>query len=383
MSFIQNIARKFLPSRAFEAMLWGRRWEDYSRWDKAKLIEQGFERNAVFYSAAMLLSRTVAAMPIYVETNKRNRSTTTDQHPILSMLNRSSTREELIQLLCLYIISTGEGYLNIIKSDHDKRPLGLVVLPSQHTNPIQGNYLKPITGYVYRENRDITFTEEEIIYIKTPNLREYFHGMSPGVPLGEILDLQNAAITWNKNVALAGGLPPVVAIAPGATVEEQNMLKDQWQAQSGAANSHRLKVVSENLKLERFNDKPQEAEWSQAIQLTMRMIVMAMGLSSELLNDAANKTYSNFQEARKALYQEAAIPMATLVYSALTRALQVYYEDNPKICIDYDNIEALQEDRATKIDRLTKAVQSGIMDVNEAREELGLAPKQTETNVTA
>ena len=114
----------------------------------------------------------------------------------------------------------------------------------------------------------------------------------------------------------------------------------------------------------------------------MRMIVMAMGLSSELLNDAANKTYSNFQEARKALYQEAAIPMATLVYSALTRALQVYYEDNPNICIDYDNIEALQEDRATKIDRLTKAVQSGIMDVNEAREELGLAPKQTETTVT-
>ena len=247
-------------------------------------------------------------------------------------------------------------------------------IPAQNIDPIQGDYLKPIVGYKYTENREIYFAEDEIIFIKLPNLREYFHGMSAGVPLGEIIDLHNAAITWNKNVALGGGVPPIIATAPGITQEESNRLKDAWQMQGGAANAHRLKIVSENLTLQRFSDKPQEAEWSEAVQQSMRMIVMALGLSSELLNDAANKTYSNFQEARKALYMEAAIPLGKMIYSAITRALQPFYSDNPVIEIDTDKIDAIQEDRALVIDRLTKAVAAGIITANEAREELGYTP---------
>lgn len=365
---------KMVASRAFEAMIWGKGWEDYTRWDKKKLIEQGFERNAPFYAAAMLLSRTVASMPIYIEAKKSGRMVTSENHPILSLMNRNMPLDQFIQMVSLWLITTGESYINIVKSDHDNRPLGLVPIPSQNIDPIQGDYLKPITGYKYTENREIYFSEDEIIFIKLPNLREYFHGMSPGVPLGEIIDLHNAAITWNKNVALGGGVPPIVATAPGITQEESNRLKDAWQMQSGAANAHRLKIVSENLTLQRFSDKPQEAEWSEAVQQSMRMIVMALGLSSELLNDAANKTYSNFQEARKALYMEAAIPLGKMIYSAITRALQPLYVDNPEIIIDTDKIDAIQEDRALAIDRLTKAVSAGIITANEAREELGYSP---------
>ena len=365
---------KMVASRAFEAMIWGKGWEDYTRWDKKKLIEQGFERNAPFYAAAMLLSRTVASMPIYVEAKKAGRVVTSDSHPILSLMNRNMPMDQFIQMVALWLITTGESYINIVKSDHDNRPLGLVPIPAQNIDPIQGDYLKPITGYKYTENREIYFSEDEIIFVKLPNLREYFHGMSPGVPLGEIIDLHNAAITWNKNVALGGGVPPIVATAPGITQEESNRLKDAWQMQSGASNAHRLKIVSENLTLQRFSDKPQEAEWSEAVQQSMRMIVMALGLSSELLNDAANKTYSNFQEARKALYMEAAIPLGKMIYSAITRSLQPLYVDNPEIIIDTDKIDAIQEDRALAIDRLTKAVSAGIITANEAREELGYSP---------
>jgi HK97 family phage portal protein len=365
---------KMVPSRAYEAMIWGKGWEDYTRWDKKKLIEQGFERNAPFYAAAMLLSRTVASMPIYIDAKKSGRSVSTDNHPIISLMNRNMPMDQFIQMVTLWLITTGESYINIVKSDHDNRPLGLVPIPAQNIDPIQGDYLKPIVGYKYTENREIYFAEDEIIFIKLPNLREYFHGMSPGVPLGEIIDLHNAAITWNKNVALGGGVPPIIATAPGITQEESNRLKDAWQMQGGAANAHRLKIVSENLTLQRFSDKPQEAEWSEAVQQSMRMIVMALGLSSELLNDAANKTYSNFQEARKALYMEAAIPLGKMIYSAITRALQPFYSDNPVIEIDTDKIDAIQEDRALVIDRLTKAVAAGIITANEAREELGYTP---------
>ncbi len=379
MKFSERIGSLFgrkaaMPSRLYEAMLWGRGWEGYSRWDKQRLIEQAYERNPAFYAATNLIAQTVASLPIYVEARSSVSGKVQSQdHPMLSLMERDSTRAELIQRTVLYYLVTGEAYLQIIKQHDGHRPLGLVVVPSQHINPIYGDYKAPIQGYRYREYGDVSFTNDEIIYFYQPDLRQYWHGLSAGVPLGETIDLNNAGITWNKNIAVAGGMPPVIAKAQGITKEEANQLRDSWENQSGANRSHRLKIISENLTLEKLNDKPHDSEWSQALLQTMRMIFMSLGVSSELMNDAGNKTYSNYQEARKALYMEACIPLARKLYGTITRSLQTFYNDNPKICLDVDAIEAIQEDRGLAIQRLQQAVTAGLITPNEARQELGYA----------
>lgn len=370
---LKNIfGRKALPSRLWDAMIFRSGGEAYSRWDKQRLIEQGYERNAAFYSAANLIAQTVATIPIYVEYDSVGRKLTSTDHPLLELMTRDTSREEFVSKAVLYWLVCGESYAQIVYSQ-DGRPIGLVVIPSQFINPIQGDYLDPIIGFKYREYREVTFDPKEVVYWTFPNLREYFHGMSAGVPLGELLDLNNAAITWNKNVALGGGVPPIVAKAAGITPEQANELKDSWQQDAGANNSHRLRVVSENLQFEKMGMAPHDAEWSNATISSMRMIFMSLGVSSELMNDAGNKTYSNYQEARKALYMETAIPLAKRFYATLGRSLASYYRDNPKIVIDTNAIEAIQEDRQNAVQRLTIAVEKGIMTPNEAREELGFA----------
>lgn len=373
--------KSYVPSRVWSAILWGRGWEDYSRWDKLKLIEQAYERNPTFYAACNLIAETVADIPIYVD-YKKDRNQTTYDHPILTLLDRSDNgRKTFVEKMILYLVVTGEAYSQIVFSHEgaDRRPIGLIVLPSQYMNPVQGDYRKPVTGYLYREIQDVRFETDEIIAVNQINLREYFHGLSAGVPLAEMIDLNNSAITWNKNLAQAGGMPPIIAKAPGITQQQSQELKDRWeQSYGGANNSHRLKVISDNLILEKLTDKPNEVEWEKAIMMTSRMILMGLGVPSELMNDAQNKTYNNQKEARKALYMEACIPLARKFYGALTKSLQMYYKDNPEICIDIDSIEAIQEDRALVIDRLTKAVAGGILTPNEAREELGYAPVDDE-----
>jgi phage portal protein BeeE len=89
------------------------------------------------------------------------------------------------------------------------------------------------------------------------------------------------------------------------------------------------------------------------------------------MNDGANLTYSNYKEGRKQLYMEGGIPLAKKIYNAITRKLQPYYRDNPTIVVDTDNIEAIQEDKKFAMERLTKAVDGGILTANEARVELG------------
>lgn len=557
MSIFDAFKKKSIPSRVWNAIVWGQGWESYNRWDKKKLIEQGYERNAPFYAAANIIAQTVADIPVYVDAKKNGQTIQTAEHPILSLLERDMSRTEFIERMTLYLVVTGETYAQIVFSEGRVRPLGLICLPSQNINPIMGDAFMPVKGFRYTDKNTVDFMLDEIIYINKPSLRDYFNGQGPGIAIAELVDLNNAAITWNKNVALSGGVPPIIAKGPGMTKEEAQRVRDGWEQQNGANNSHRLKIVSENLELSKLNDNAHDAEWSKAVEMSMRMIFMAFGVSSELMNDAGNKTYclpydasvatptgrkrigeikvgdkvysldadngsvvesnvvwqgktghemtyiakgrgfkleatanhpvlvldktvgedgrhnptprykrmdelakgdiifkafkypdsavatelptldvmefygamlgdgfsksygggrymaqlhhsgiefativsvtegsvqdvydievegthnfiaenvvvhnSNYREARKALYMEASIPLARKIYGAITKKVAHFYRDSPKICLDIDKIESIQEDRGFAVERLTKAVMAGIITPNEAREEL-------------
>lgn len=383
MTFTQRIASLFgrkstyeLNSKLWRAMVWAGKWENYSNWPKQKLIEQAYERNAAYYSACNIIAQTVADIPVYVDAKNNGRVVQTNEHPILKTMELTESRTEFIERLTLYLVVTGEAYAQITYSKYGKkRPLGLIVVPSQYMNPIMGDYIRPVSGYRYTEINQVDFDLNEIIYIKKPSLSEYWHGMSAGVATAELVDLYNGGITWNKNIALAGGVPPIIAVSPSMLKEEQNEAKESWRQQRGANNAHELTIVSGNLDIKSLHTPPHDAEWEKAIMVAMRMILMSFGVSSELLNDAGNKTYSNYREARKALYMEASIPMARKIYGAITKQLSKYYDDSPVIKLDVDRIESIQEDRGFAAERLTRMVDAGIITPNEAREELGYARK--------
>lgn len=304
MSIIDNIRRiagaskpetksaNVLPSKLWKAMIWAGGWENYSRWPKDKLITQAYERNAPFYAACNIIAQTVADIPVYVDATKNGRIVQTKEHPILRTMELTESRTEFIERLTLYLCVTGEAYAQVSYSKYKgKRPLGLVVVPSQFMNPVMGDYIRPVKGFRYTENGQVDFSLDEIIYIRKPSLSEYWHGMSAGVPTAELVDLFNAGITWNKNIALAGGVPPIIATSPSMLPEEQNEAKSKWREQRGANNAHELTIVSGDLKIDKINDNPHDAEWEKATLNAMRMILMSFGVSSELLNDAGNKTY--------------------------------------------------------------------------------------------
>ena len=369
----QVASQKYLPARVWNAFVW-KEWKGYSRWDKKRIIEQGYERNAPFYAAANIIAQTVADIPVYVKYEKRGVIDHTELHPILNVLERNSSREEFIESLVLYLVVTGEAYANIItsKSGDRERPLGLITIPSQYVSPVQGDHTRPIAYFEVQHRKTENFLPEEIIHIYRPDLSNPFKGMSPGVPLSELIDLNNAGITWNKNVAISGGIPPVIATAPtGMDKEDAREVQDGFQEQSGAQNAHRLKILSGDLTIHDLNVDPHDAEWGNAVLMSMRMILMSLGVSSSLMNDAANKTYNNVKDSRKALYLDACLPIADRVYKKISLSLRRFFHDNPLIMPHRDKIEALQEDRASMAKWVYDGVDRGIYTRNQAREKLG------------
>lgn len=365
----RNESAKNVSSKLFGAMIWGNGVWSQSRWNRGELISQAYERNPAFYAAVNIIARTLASIPIYIEYKEQGRVHTTSNHPLLSALDRNVSREDMMDRLVKYLLTTGDSYAQIVfgTSTGRKQPLGFIVMPSQHTYNIEGDYRQPIRGYKYIENREEEFTEEEVVHVWLPSLTNYFQGMSPAVPLQEYIDLNNAAITWNKNVALNGGIPPLVARAEGLTKEQGEELRQAWRQQSGALNAGDLKLISENMTLEKMNITPHDAEWEKAVLQAMRVIFMTLGVSSSIMNDAANKTYNNVHDSRKALYQEGVIPLAKMVYNAFNRKLSRYYADSPKIIVDVDNIDGIQEDKKMQAERVVMLKNAGLITANEGR----------------
>jgi len=367
-----NRKSNYLPSRIWDAMIVGKGTWLSRPVDKREMIEQAYQRNAPFYAACNIIARTIADMPVEVEYSEGGRKGVTTDHPILQLMQRGCTREEFIERFVLYYLVTGETFAEIVFSEHDAKPLGLITLPSQYVYPIQGDRYNPIRAYKYVEHKTIELPKSAVIHLYRPSLSNYFEALSPSVPLQEVIALQNAALSWNKNIAQKGGLPPVYATAEGIDKSEAEAIREAWETQSGAENSHRLKIAGGDIKFHKLDVTPHDSEWNNAILLAMRMIFMTLGVSSSLMNDAANKTYNNVHDSRKALFTETSIPIAKRIYSAITNALQGYYKDSPRLIIPTDRIASIQEDTKDLVQYLVDAVDAGIMTANEARKKLGL-----------
>ena len=367
-----NRKSNYLPSRIWDAMIVGKGTWLSRPVDKREMIEQAYQRNAPFYAACNIIARTIADMPVEVEYSEGGRKGVTTDHPILQLMQRGCTREEFIERFVLYYLVTGESFAEIVFSAHDQKPLGLITLPSQYVYPIQGDRYNPIRAYKYVEHKTIELPKRSVIHLYRPSLSNYFEALSPSVPLQEVIALQNAALSWNKNIAQKGGLPPVYATAEGIDKSEAEAIREAWEKQSGAENSHRLKIAGGDIKFHKLDVTPHDSEWNNAILLAMRMIFMTLGVSSSLMNDAANKTYNNVHDSRKALFTETSIPIAKRIYSAITNALQGYYKDSPRLIIPTDRIASIQEDTKDLVQYLVDAVDAGIMTANEARKKLGL-----------
>jgi HK97 family phage portal protein len=150
-------------------------------------------------------------------------------------------------------------------------------------------------------------------------------------------------------------------------------LKEEAKNYQGAANTGKPLILEGGLKWQQISYNPDQFDWSSAQKILLREIAVVLGVAPELIGEPEFKTYSNFQEANRQLYSNTVIPLAEMIIEEFNRELSRYFS-NILIAIDYDSIDALQEEQSHTWDRAVKGVQAGILTPNEARELLGYKP---------
>ena len=300
-----------------------------------------------------------------------------ENHPLKELLNGPNPWQggsEFFESVVGFLMLAGNSYIEAAGPENGP-PRELYVLRPDRMKVIAGNSQQLIAGYQYTVGGiTVNFKPEEILHLKLFNPLDDWYGMSPIEAAARSIDQNNESRAWNVALLQNSARPPGALVTQNELQPDQfERLKEQIREQyMGARNAGRPLLLEGGLDWKEIGLTPAEMHWLEGLKLSAREIAIAFGVPPELIGDNANKTYSNYKEARQAFYTETVLPLMDSIKGELNNWLIPKFGDK-RLYIDYDRdeIEALQEDREAVWSRALEAVKNGIITPNEARVMLG------------
>lgn len=292
---------------------------------------------------------------------------------LLKYPNEEASLSKHHAMLWTYKLTTGDWYERWFISGggtNAGRPNELEVMPA-HYMEIKTNRAMPlrVTGYQLTCGVITEFSKEEILHEAYPNLNwsvdgAHFYGMSPLKPLSKRVQRNNESQTQGATQMRNGGQRSVVSLDMPAeiakddlhgnfTTDQTSELKQKYDELVGNRNTVGSSIFSGYpVKNTPIGLSPVDLDQVNLETADGRMIAAAYSLPSQLINDAANKTYANESEGQKALILRCAVPLLNDREQSFNRklhSLEAYKDGKTVISYDlsqYAELEANKKDQA-------------------------------------
>lgn len=356
----------------------------------ASLAKEGYGNNTTVYRAISLVSRTAGAIHWVLYQKGRNGKTEISEHELLKLINRPNPMQGGAQffegLWSSYLLS-GNAYVEATKAVKTGPPNELWTLRPDRTKVVPGRIGYP-EAYIYEVNgRKITYQvdfvkmKSPILHFKTYNPLDDWYGMAPMQAALLSIDQSNAANRWNlsllQNQASPSGILTVEATEAnptGTLTQEQfdRLKSDVKERYSGPKNAGTPMLLEGGLKWTQVSLSPKDMDFSGSKNMSARDTASVFGVPPLLLNIPGDNTYSNYKEARLALYEETVVPLTEILKAELNNWLTPAFGENLILEPDYDEVPAIAEKRESKF---TSVGNANFLTVNEKREALGYEEK--------
>lgn len=162
-----------------------------------------------------------------------------------------------------------------------------------------------------------------------------------------------------------------------ATADE---LKNRIQSAYGGDNVGAVSVLSPGAKLVSHGFSPEQMDMKTLHRVPEERISAVLGVPAIVAGLGAGldrSTYSNFSEAREAFTEMTLIPLWRSIGATITMSLVPDFTSDASVVVDFniDDVRALSDDQNAQAVRLKTLVEAGILDVDEARAEIGREPR--------
>jgi HK97 family phage portal protein len=196
------------------------------------------------------------------------------------------------------------------------------------------------------------------------------YGMPPLAAAMMRVDMQNEGQTLMKRVLQRGYVPGWIEARENSewTDEHVAALKESVKR----SKSHGEELFLENATWHPMGFEPVNHGMADHQALTKRDIASVFHVPGQLIGDISSQTYSNYKEARRALYMEATIPLLTQLRSDWNRTIGT--ELKSPLDFDRDSFDAISAAREEACDRAVKLFSTGLITRAEARSDLEYGP---------
>jgi HK97 family phage portal protein len=279
----------------------------------------------------------------------------------------------------------GNTYLRKIRSSTRGTVTALQFLPQDMVRPV-GNGINPLTHYIYTtDGRSFDIPVSDIIHIRYGrDPSDIRIGRAPLTAVLREIATDNTASTTAYGL-LANGAMPSLIVGPDAketsvdmSMDDARQVKRQLHEDLTGDGSGGIVVMTGAYKMDRVSLTPSELALDSVRRVPEERICSALGINPMVLglgSGLERSTYSNYERAQQAAWEDGMVPLLRTLADAITADLLPEYPETQQgdyIMYDLETVRALADDLQAEATRAERLYKSGIIDRAEAKRIAGL-----------
>jgi HK97 family phage portal protein len=349
----------------------------WSNRNYAAFADEGYRRNVVAYQAINKIADAVASVKWTVWRGEQELI----EHPLLDLLqnpNPMQSGPQYMRAKIGFLMIAGNGYEEAVEANgqvrelYQLRPDRMKIVPGANGFPKE---------YIYKVGgREVRFPVDPDLSSPVRHLRMFnplddWYGMSPIEAGAYAIDQHNLSMTWMQALLQNSARPSGALVVTGdkdLSDDQFNRLKAQMESEyQGAQNGGRPLLLEGGLDWRQMGLSPADMGIIETKYSSARDVCLALGVPPQLLGIPGDNTYSNYQEARLAFWEDTVVPLLDMIgedWNAWLGEPQGVY-----IKPDLEQIPAIADKRNTLWEMADRATD---LTINERRAMKGYEPIQ-------
>lgn len=389
MAFWDNVNKLFGRSQLFDLVITNNANSAIYPDTKAKYFTETYSQNNDVYSVIQKIVGPASRVPVFQVNKKTLKEQSGQALELLSKPNPFQSQTEFVQQALTTYEIYGECFVASEKPEFGLRvgkPVRLDLLPPQWVELKIGSFFEPITGYELMLGANtVSYPFADVMQWKMLNpdfqlAGDHLRGMSPLKPLLKAVAASSSG--YDSMVAMfqnmgAYGLLTILGVKEDdgkysnspKTAEQLSQLEASFRRKlTGSSKMGKIFATNKSVEWTPFGMSAVDMNILNSIVFSGGALYDAYGVPDILKSGSQSKTYLNYQEAQKALWNNVIVPTTDGFYSKLSNWLMPLLGEEDTIFLpNYDDIPALQEDKAKSVDWMVRAGLTG----NEIRVALG------------
>lgn len=346
---------------------------------KTKML-QTYQKSMYVFACVSKTAKKVASIDweLYKIKNRVGDTQEIFVHEALDLLYRPNpfqTKTEFFEKYMINKLLAGEAYILKVR-DNAGNVVEMWNLRPDHVRIIKDSELF-IKAYEFTKDDGTTviFKPEDVIRDAYPSPLDEYGGISALHSSEARVSTEEFATKYQKNFFLNNARPDFIISTEGMIDQEQkDEIKEKFEKRHKGFKKGGLGAFFEGgIKYQQVSISQREMDYIESLKMTRDDILVAFGVPKPIVAITEDVNYANAETAMKVFLSETVVPEINRLTEKLNENL-IYPEYGDVYFIEYEN--PVPENKKEKAELQQIQIQSGVLLINEAREDWGLTPIQ-------